>query len=412
MTTQSKIISNKQAKRMNRAERTRQWFNINMQVGGYDKAKAPTVKRSPPVVSIKLGQNSRGANGYGMTSSGQTFKVPYKVNSEVTSPLNTKDVFQGMRKWDTVGYLLRVRPFLMKTHPWLRAIDMSISLYQVAQQIGLTDDIFDPQSQRKFTTGAVYKILSSCGGGGGPTKTTNAWPNCSGQYVVSPGSASSANGLTIYQWGPFAGTHPSGWNFHKPGFSLRRQAPYTSMPTVRASPSYAPLGPSVSPRPGETVGVKPATRTKPAPKFQPPGRPPPPVKTGEKSIPPGPKVKERKGNASPVVAKMLQAAYTVTEAKDVVDALWEALPEQIRKATPKTGRTFRNAKVGEGVPYHTIMDRAQAIYKNLQHLNLSEAALNLLMNHYEDKLVGGAMGTIDKGSKKYLGGARFAGGLT
>ena len=58
------------------------------------------------------------------------------------------------------------------------------------------------------------------------------------------------------------------------------------------------------------------------------------------------------------------------------------------------------------------MDRAQAIYKNLQHLNLSEAALNLLMNHYEDKLVGGAMGTIDKGSKKYLGGARFAGGLT
>ena len=48
------------------------------------------------------------------------------------------------------------------------------------------------------------------------------------------------------------------------------------------------------------------------------------------------------------------------------------------------------------------MDRAQAIYKNLQHLNLSEAALNLLMNHYEDKLVGGAMGTIDKGSKSIL----------
>lgn len=97
---------------------------------------------------------------------------------------------------------------------------------------------------------------------------------------------------------------------------------------------------------------------------------------------------ERKGQVEQAIGKAVAVAFFGTEAKDAVDAIYDALPKHIRQQTDKSGTTRKGAMVGEGVRYSTTIDKAVAIYKHYRDLDLSEAAKNLLINHFIDKIIG------------------------
>jgi len=107
-----------------------------------------------------------------------------------------------------------------------------------------------------------------------------------------------------------------------------------------------------------------------------------------RSRPPGKGVHERKGQVASAVGKAVAVAFAGTEAADAIDAIWKALPKDIRKQTRKSGTARKGAFIGEGTKYSTPIDKAFQIFKHYMSLNLSEAARNLLINHFVDKIIG------------------------
>lgn len=118
----------------------------------------------------------------------------------------------------------------------------------------------------------------------------------------------------------------------------------------------------------------------------PPRRPVLPPKFRDK--PPQRRTHERKGQAQEAVGRMVQAAFAVTEGVDALDALWDALPDDVKRKTAKSGVARKGAFIGEGTRYSTPMDKFWALYRNYRSLNLSQAAKNLLINHIVDKIIG------------------------
>lgn len=301
----------------------------------------------------------------------------------------------------------RLRPLLMRLHPWLRYVDLAMNLYDLAQSLGLTDGIFDVKpTGRQVTTGGVYGVTDACGGGGGPVLQTQGWPACGADYVVNNVPDKQFFAGKIYYWGPYSRPFGGTRAYYKPGFIMERLPGIPT--TVRAGYVNAPVGPVYSPRPGITL---PMVQPKTAPQIKGPTQPPPPTFQPpiHKAVPPGPGVKERKGRAAPAVAAALAAAHGFTEGVDVVDALFEALPKNLQRETKRSGRTKRGAKIGEGKPFLTPLDKAMSIYRNLAHLDLNAAALNLLKNHLEDKIIGRMNAGADSFSRRNLGGSRFVG---
>lgn len=131
--------------------------------------------------------------------------------------------------------------------------------------------------------------------------------------------------------------------------------------------------------------------------FKPPA---PPVPQKLRSRPPGPGVKERKGEMPVWAMNVMKGVWAATEAIDAIDAIWKALPKEIRDATPKTGRTRKGALIGEGKAYSTPLDKAKHLYENLDKLDLPEAIKNLIINHYTDALMGRFHGTVDKARRR------------
>lgn len=105
--------------------------------------------------------------------------------------------------------------------------------------------------------------------------------------------------------------------------------------------------------------------------------------------------------------KALAAAYSATETKDAIDAIYKALPKHIREKTKKSGRTRRGSRLPPGTPYSTTHDKALAIYLNFEQLDLQAAARNLLTNHVEDAVLGRLFGGSDQFARDYLHGNRL-----
>ena len=114
---------------------------------------------------------------------------------------------------------------------------------------------------------------------------------------------------------------------------------------------------------------------------------------GAPSRPPVPKpgrpprgTRERKmiwrGKAALAAAKKI--LNSTTEACDAVDAVWDALPG--------------NVKWVPGVP-QGCKEKAAAILANLDQVDLPQALWNLIYNHYEDKAYGKYFGAYDKAAK-------------
>lgn len=141
-----------------------------------------------------------------------------------------------------------------------------------------------------------------------------------------------------------------------------------------------------------TLAPKPLTLA-PSPDLTPSiGRPAPKVRLDEKRVPPGKRVKEKKGLARKGLAFAVARAFDATEAVDAVDALFGALPKDVQKGVTRSGRVRKGGMAPEGTKYLTVFDKLGAVYRNLDRLNLNQAAYNLLVNHITDKIVGSVAG--------------------
>lgn len=144
----------------------------------------------------------------------------------------------------------------------------------------------------------------------------------------------------------------------------------------------------------------------PSPSF--PGKPAVPIQP-HVSRPPPPRTKEKKVRVSQTMMRALHIANETLEFKDIVDAIYEALPANIQAQTPRNGRTRKGALAGVGRPYVLPQDKLAAIYRNMDTLDLVEALKNVAINQVVDDVVGSVMGGADRRANKSLGGARILG---
>lgn len=116
-----------------------------------------------------------------------------------------------------------------------------------------------------------------------------------------------------------------------------------------------------------------------------PSTPPRPVSPPGHPQPPGPKVHERKTRLRGAMAGILRGAYAVSEGIDAIDAVFNALPAKYRKGAK------------------TPQDKLYRIWKHSKHLDMRKAALNLIANHYLDKIIGGSSAKADAFIKRITG---------
>lgn len=88
--------------------------------------------------------------------------------------------------------------------------------------------------------------------------------------------------------------------------------------------------------------------------------------------------KERKAKMSKGLAMMMAAANAATEAADAVEAIYKALPADITK----------RAWIDNGGNELTPQQQAALVYKHYDQVDLSQAAANLIVNQWEDMLIG------------------------
>lgn len=96
------------------------------------------------------------------------------------------------------------------------------------------------------------------------------------------------------------------------------------------------------------------------------------------AVTPGGRVKERKGVVGNTrLGRALGVALrAATEGLDIVDAIWQALPAEVR---------------GRG--YMSPLDKAQEIYRHLDEVDLEQAILNILWQQAQDRVIAGAART-------------------
>lgn len=104
-----------------------------------------------------------------------------------------------------------------------------------------------------------------------------------------------------------------------------------------------------------------------------------------------------KGGAAGALWLLLQGAGAFTEALDALDALYDALPERIRRAYG--GRRWKNP---------SPIKQAKAVRDHWDAIDLSDAAKNLALNEIQDRIIGKA----GKATSQAFGKASTLGGRT
>lgn len=177
-----------------------------------------------------------------------------------------------------------------------------------------------------------------------------------------------------------------------------------------------PDQPGLSPEPGAgggkddtvkpTVPVDPISPgpdpTKPPPKEDPnfPGNPP------HKPSPPRKREKEKKLRVPRWLMAALKVAHEVTEYKDMIDAIWDGVPNQIKAKYEPRGVTRKGAYIGEGRKYYTPEQKAFIIYRHVNDIDWTDALLALAKNQIEDSILGRINAGADGFANKHLGGNR------
>lgn len=285
-------------------------------------------------------------------------------------------------------------------HPVGRALDLILSAWDIWNIIN-GNKKYPPTSNWEIPPGYNFR----CGGPGG-------------NLLVVKGPVNSDTSPTIcaltFQAVPEPETSPWGRGY----FWVNR---YAVGPSERCDyvgiVSYLNTHPGPWPTPGPSPDVFVPMLTEPLPfslatsETAPQGsdfrwpKPPdfPPFKWPDPPRPPPPKTKERKGQVATAVGKAVAIAFQVTEGVDAVEAIYDSLPDHIKRRTAKSGKTRKGALIGEGVRYSTPYDKAMALYRHYRHIDLSEAAKNLIINQIVDYLIGrGSSQGADK-LRKQLG---------
>jgi hypothetical protein len=127
----------------------------------------------------------------------------------------------------------------------------------------------------------------------------------------------------------------------------------------------------------------PVTQANPDLKTKPPPGIPPHV-----SAPPGPGVKERKANHKAAWRLLIMRGINfVTESKDALDAIWDALPDEYKtgyfKLHGKHGRVYwkRRRKASP-------QDKMKDLYRHYDKIDISDALKNLLVEQLKDAAYG------------------------
>lgn len=147
-----------------------------------------------------------------------------------------------------------------------------------------------------------------------------------------------------------------------------------------------PLEPSASPwfpplRPYEISAVTSVTRAHGS--VSPSASPKPAVSRSPHGVlPPGPRERERKRNftGSGAGAFVWAVANALTEATDVTNAIYKALPPSVRRFKGRNGKWMDKDIAWQ--------DRAKRIMANLDKVDIDQAMLNILANQMEDFVIG------------------------
>lgn len=123
-----------------------------------------------------------------------------------------------------------------------------------------------------------------------------------------------------------------------------------------------------------------------------------PRPTGKK--PPDKNTKEKKTKSSGAAAAAVFAALdVVSEASEVVDAIYDALPDDVKKATKQKGRGLIDQAGQYGIDGADW--KAQAIWDNFDKVDWNKALSNVIANEIQDQ----ALGNIHKNTPKNTGSA-------
>lgn len=258
---------------------------------------------------------------------------------------------------------------------------------------------------------AGWEVMEKCFGGPGGLENVASWfPGCTpNSYYQSVTANHPTSPVQYFSNVDYSDLHwLFGWPMIHQNIAIRRKEgndqPWPGFSRgVRTAPMPFPsFGPA--PLPPLWPNMRPIPRpyrnlvnfTVPEP-VAPPAPPRPPIQTrGHSWSPPPRDTKETKVRVPAFLAKALGAAFAATEASDLFESLYDALPDHIRDATPRTGRTNRFARIGAGVPYVSVVDRIRAVFRHYRHINMTDAMINILYNHYEDYIVGTVSGTADR----------------
>ncbi len=126
---------------------------------------------------------------------------------------------------------------------------------------------------------------------------------------------------------------------------------------------------------------------------RPQNRPAPQTARAARSKPPPARTKEVKGKAGKLAAEMFNVLDKLSEAAEVVDSFYQALPKDVRKRwnRPERPGDQMGQYGAEGADW-----KLQALYHNWEKVNMNEAIKNVLANQLEDKLYGEAHRAKDR----------------
>lgn len=243
-----------------------------------------------------------------------------------------------------------------------------------------------------------WLLETSCTSGGRFVRQAGSSAGCGGQSAPVDGAIlqwntgfvpPNWNSVTYYSARP-SPFIPVGWFIMDKIDSYARLAPNSSpaywletwvSPIGRPNPPTLPLVPRFRPLPPtppdwepDWPGDKPVVPPPPEKPDKPP-EPLPPVLPPRR--PPGPRTVERKGRARAAVARLAAAAFAVTEALDLLDALWKSLPKSLRD----------QARREAGKPL-TPQEKIAFIYRNYQAIDLNKFVQNVVQNAIEDAIMG------------------------
>lgn len=176
---------------------------------------------------------------------------------------------------------------------------------------------------------------------------------------------------------------------------LAPRMPFTLLP-YRPAVTDQRFGPVRSYTDPET-----ATQTKNRPWWMqaPPGGPPSRSSTPSPWTPPGPRTKEKKARLGPAAMRAVNEAWGATEAADLIDALFDALPEDIQKTVNKSGRVSQSGW-NPGLAFATPIDKGRHVFLNMDKLDIPEAIGNIIKNHFTDAVLGKIFGGAGKALTK------------